>query len=191
MSAPYLEHDWFPRPLPSNVRIGPRSWLYSAYAFLHCRSQAPCCVQIGSDSGVYHGSFFELGPEGRVEIGDFCTLVGATICTNGRVVIEDYAFIAHEVFLADRFAPVPFEPGARTLRAGPAIRIGKNAWIGARAVLLQGADLGEGSIVGAATVVDTAVPPFAIVAGDPARIVGWARPDRQPANEQPPSGGGE
>ncbi len=175
-----LPHDWFPQPLPENVVLGPRSWCYSAFGFTHYRSQRPCGVRIGSDSGIYHGTFFDLGPEGEVEIGNYCTLVGAIISTNGRVVIGDYSFIAHEVVLADSFAAKPCPDTPAGLPAGarppaPRISIGMNCWIGARAVLLAGAFIGEGAIIGAAAVVDFEVPPFAVVAGNPARVVGWAK----------------
>lgn len=178
-----LPHDWYPEPLPENVRIGERSWLYSTFAFLHYRSRQPLGVRIGSDTGIYDGSFFDLGPTGEVEVGNYCALVGAILSTNGRIVIEDYAFIAHEVVLADDFAAAPGSGPRRTAEEPdpPAtvptrIVVGANSWIGARAILLGGARIGEGAIVGAATVVDFEVPPFAIVAGNPARIVGWTRP---------------
>jgi acetyltransferase-like isoleucine patch superfamily enzyme len=167
-----LSHDWFPRPLPGNVILGPRTWCYSSFAFSHYQSRRPCGVRVGSDSGIYHGTFFDLGPEGEVEIGNFCTLVGAIISTNGRVVIGDYSFLAHEVVLADSFAA---RPGPTPPATG--ISIGQNCWIGARAVLLSGAMIGQGVIVGAAAVVDFAVPSYAIVAGNPAKIVGWAKPE--------------
>jgi acetyltransferase-like isoleucine patch superfamily enzyme len=35
--------------------------------------------------------------------------------------------------------------------------------------------IGEGAVIGTATFVDFDVPPFAIVAGNPSRVVGWAR----------------
>jgi acetyltransferase-like isoleucine patch superfamily enzyme len=173
---PTLDHDWFPRPLPTNVVMGERSWLYSSFAFLHYRSRRPCGVRIGRDSGVYHGSFFDLGPGGEVEIGDYCTLVGAVIACNTRVVIEDYVFVAHEVTFADGFAATP---GAGPDHSGEpltSIVLGDNSWVGARAVLLAGARVGRGAIVGATTVVDCEVPPFAIVAGNPARVVGRCGP---------------
>ncbi|MBM3878487.1 MAG: acyltransferase [Verrucomicrobia bacterium] len=173
-----LEHDWFPRPLPANVTIGERSWWYSSFACLHYRSRKPHGVRVGRDSGIYHGTFFELGPDGEVEIGDYCTLVGAIICTNSRVVIRDYTFIAHEVIIADRFAAQPLaEPGGPVpVGGGPSeIVIGENAWIGARAILLSGATIGEGAIVGAAAFVDFPVPPYAVVAGNPGRLVGRTR----------------
>ena len=184
MSGPVvLEHDWFPRPLPSNIVIGERSWLYSAYAFVHYRSERPCGLRVGHDTGIYIETFLDLGPGGEVEIGDFCTLAGPIISTNGRVVIGDYTLISREVVIADSFAALP--PGRSPdpgWDAGPApseacILIGENAWIGTRAVLLAGARIGEGAIVGAAAVVDFEVPAYAIVAGSPARVVGWARPD--------------
>jgi acetyltransferase-like isoleucine patch superfamily enzyme len=53
----------------------------------------------------------------------------------------------------------------------PSIEIGRNAWIGARAVLLAGAQIGDDAIVGAGAVVDFEVPPGAVAAGNPARIV--------------------
>jgi UDP-2-acetamido-3-amino-2,3-dideoxy-glucuronate N-acetyltransferase len=181
-----LSHDWFPRPLPEGVKIGPRSWLYSSFAFQHCQSRRPVPVRIGSDSGIYLGTHFELGPQGEVQVGSFCTIVSAIIRTDQRVVIEDYSFIAHEVVLADRVISRPprlrsFESNHRLVEAqcetpSLSIAVRRNAWIGARAVLLHGADIGEGAIVGAAAIVDFAVPAFAIVAGNPAVIVGWARP---------------
>ncbi len=179
----FLAHDWFARPLPLNVVIGERSWLYSTFAFGHYRSRRPCGVRVGHDTGIYIGTFFDLGPAGEVWIGDFCTIAGPVIATNRRVVIEDYALISFGVVIADSFAAVPPRSAhlvgperGDPLPEEPSIVIGENAWIGARAVLLAGARIGEGAIVGAATVVDFEVPPFAITAGNPPRIVGSIRP---------------
>jgi acetyltransferase-like isoleucine patch superfamily enzyme len=183
-----LPHDWFPQPLPPNVIMGERSWCYSSFSCLHYRSRRSCGVRIGHDSGIYAGSFFDLGPEGEVDIGNFVTLVGVIICSNSRVVIRDFAFLAHEVVLADQFAAKPYPEtthiprGLGSPRTG--IVVGVNSWIGARAVLLAGASIGEGAIVGAFAVVDFDVPPFAIVAGNPARVVGWAKPAQQESEKE-------
>lgn len=187
-SSVILPHDWFPISVPSNVQMGARSWLYSSFAFLHYRSQSACGVRIGHDTGIYNGTFFDLDVNGEVIIGNFCTLVGAIIVTNRRIMIGDYAFIAHEVTIADRSTAVP--PGA-TEHLNPStgsgeISIGTNAWIGARSILLPGAHIGEGAIVGAACVVGMEVPPFSIVAGNPARIVATSYADVQSANPQRP-----
>ncbi|HWF52698.1 MAG TPA: acyltransferase [Solirubrobacteraceae bacterium] len=160
-----LEHDWFPRPLPDRIILGERSWLYSSYALHHSSGS----VRIGPDSGVYHGTHFELGPDAEVEIGGFCTIVGAIIRTNGRVVIGDHTFIAHEVVIADTPFATPPRGEAEPTAAG--VRIGSCAWIGARAIILGGARIGDEAIVGAGAVVASEVPRGATVAGNPARVV--------------------
>jgi acetyltransferase-like isoleucine patch superfamily enzyme len=168
-----LPHDWFPAPLPDNVEIGPRSWLYSTFAFAHYRSRQPMGLQVGHDSGLYHGTFLDLGPEGEVLIGNYCTLVGVIIATNGRVEVGDYTLIAHDVSIAEHFAAVPpSTKGAASRRSGRAtVTIGPNVWIGARAVLLGNVSIGEGAIIGAAAVVTGEIPAFSLAAGNPARVV--------------------
>jgi len=174
--TPPLEHDWYGGGVPDNVAVGEGSWVYSSFAFMHCRSRAAVAVSVGRATGIYNGTHFELGPAGRVTIGDYCSVVGAIIVSNRRVVIGDCALIAHEVVLADSAAAAPVLPGDDSASPAedddePSIVIGPNVWVATRAVLLGGARIGEGSIVGAAAVVDSEVPPFSVVAGNPARVV--------------------
>lgn len=56
------------------------------------------------------------------------------------------------------------------------IVIGDDVWIGARALILRGVTVGDGAIVGAGAVVTKDVPSFAIVAGNPAKIIKWRKP---------------
>jgi acetyltransferase-like isoleucine patch superfamily enzyme len=173
MPESVLPHDWFPRHVPPNVTIGAGSWLYSSFAFVHYRSQCTNGLRIGHDSGVYNGTFFDLGPEGEVAIGNYCTIVGAIFSTNGRVTIADYTFIAHEVLIADHGFARPYDEHDQHRPLTPAtIRIGENVWIGARAIVLGNVQIGDGAIVGAAAVVDRDIPPYTIFAGNPARQTG-------------------
>jgi acetyltransferase-like isoleucine patch superfamily enzyme len=55
---------------------------------------------------------------------------------------------------------------------GGDVVIGDRAWIGYRAIILPGINIGEGAVVGAGAVVTKDVPAFSIVAGNPARIIG-------------------
>jgi acetyltransferase-like isoleucine patch superfamily enzyme len=53
------------------------------------------------------------------------------------------------------------------------VRIGAHADIGVNAVVLPGVTIGKGAIVGAGAVVTRDVPPYAVVAGVPARLLRW------------------
>jgi len=55
------------------------------------------------------------------------------------------------------------------------IRIGNYVWIATKAMVLSGVTIGEGAIVGAGAVVRENVPPFGIVIGNPAQVIGYRR----------------
>lgn len=177
--------DWFDRPFPENLRVGAGSSLYSAYAFLHSSSRRACALTVGRNTGIYEGSFFELGPHGEVRIGDYCSLVGVIISTNGLVLIGSYAFLAHEVVIADHFAAAPWRRGAEPVDPVPdaelSVVLGDDVWIGAGVTLLKGTRIGAGAVVGAGAVIDFEVPAGAVVAGNPARIVASAERNARPS----------
>jgi acetyltransferase-like isoleucine patch superfamily enzyme len=52
------------------------------------------------------------------------------------------------------------------------VAIMDHAWIGARAIILPGVTVGEGAVVSAGSVVSRDVPPYTIVAGNPAEVIG-------------------
>ncbi len=51
------------------------------------------------------------------------------------------------------------------------VNIGDDVWIGGGATILPGVTVGKGAVVAAAAVVTKDVPPFALVAGNPARVI--------------------
>ena len=172
-----LPDDWFPRELPAGLEIGPRSWLHSSYHFLHCAPDAANVIRIGSDTGLYHGTFLELGPTAHVQIGNFCSIVGAIIRAEREVTIGDYALIAHEVVISDCegagracWPAATFNGPPPSCEARP-VHIGNDVWIGMRAVILAGVSIGDGAIVAAGAVVSEPVPPKTVVAGNPARVM--------------------
>ena len=159
-----LANDWFPRDLPAGLAIGSRSFLISSYVFLHTAPTAT--IRIGDDTGIYHGTFFELGAAAQVTIGDYCTLVGAILRVESELRIGNYVLISHEVVITDCESP------GFTRRQSPRpITVGDNVWIGMRAIILAGVSIGSGAVVGAGAVVCEDVPPMTIVWGNPARVV--------------------
>ncbi|MDQ3813923.1 MAG: acyltransferase, partial [Armatimonadota bacterium] len=132
------------------------------------------------------GVMFDVGPRGRVSIGDYSLVNGAWIICDAHVEIGDYALISWNVVLMDTYR-VPLDPGERrreleqAARRSPRrldagvearpIHIGRNVWIGFDSCVLPGVTIGEGSIVGARSVVAEDVAPYTIVAGNPARVI--------------------
>ena len=60
---------------------------------------------------------------------------------------------------------------------GGQVEIGDFVWIGYRATILPGIKIGEGAVIGAGSLVSKDVPPYAIVAGNPARPIGERKKD--------------
>jgi acetyltransferase-like isoleucine patch superfamily enzyme len=95
---------------------------------------------------------------------------------NKEIIIEDGVKIASNCSFADTDGH-PLDPDRRANDEPPdaasvkPIRICRNAWIGNGARVLKGVTVGEGAIVAADAVVVKDVPAFAVVAGNPARVV--------------------
>jgi acetyltransferase-like isoleucine patch superfamily enzyme len=107
----------------------------------------------------------------RVFLGD-----GVTLKANRQIVIEDDVLISQGCYIGDSDDhPIDLEAriagrpsAAEEIRP---VRIARGAWIGRRSLILKGVTIGEGAIVGAASIVTKDVPPFSIAAGNPARVI--------------------
>ncbi len=108
---------------------------------------------------------------GHVFIGDF----GRISNERGRVSIGRHAQIGEQVLILttnhnyENAEKIPYDHKAIQR---PVI-IGDFVWIGARVTILGGVQIDEGAIIGAGAVVTKSVPACAIVAGNPATIIGW------------------
>nr|WP_316670018.1 DapH/DapD/GlmU-related protein [uncultured Propionibacterium sp.] len=92
---------------------------------------------------------------------------GLTCMSSGGIDIEDDVMIGPEAALIT--ANHDFDD-LRVLQFKP-VRIGRGAWIGARAIILPGVTVGEGAVVASGAVVTHDVAPRTIVGGNPARFI--------------------
>jgi len=181
-----LPWDWYAGSIPDNVVIDETAYVETSFSF-HCyRSRVQAGVHVGSGTSVYLGTMFDVGLRGRVGIGEYALVNGAWIICDGEITIGDYALISWNVVLMDSYR-VPVDAQARRqaleriagrserlldgdVSARP-VHIERNVWLGFGVCVLPGVRIGEGSIVGAQSVVCENVPPYCIAAGNPARIV--------------------
>jgi len=181
-----LAWDWYPGMIPDNVEVDETAYLETTFSFRFFRSKLPAGVRYERGASTYLGTMFDVGPAGRVTIGEYALVHGARIICDAEVSIGDYALISWNVVLMDTYR-IPLHPkerrkelelvpgrAPRVAEAGTSARpivIGKNVWIGFDACVLPGVTVGEGSVVGAKSVVKDSVPPFTVVAGNPAQVI--------------------
>jgi acetyltransferase-like isoleucine patch superfamily enzyme len=181
-----LPWDWYGGTLPANVLLDETAYLDTTFSFRLYRSEAPVGVSIGRGASVYVGTMFDVGPEGRVRVGDYALVHGAWIICDSEVEIGDYSLVSWNVVLLDSYR-VPLDPSNRRRELEQAtrrvprrlgakvparpVRIGRNVWVGFDVCVLPGVAIGEGSVVGARSVVIEDVPPYTVVAGNPARVL--------------------
>lgn len=127
-------------------------------------------------SGTTIGPFVEI--QRMVSVGARCKISSHAFLCSG-VTIEDEVFVGHGVmFVNDLFPRATTPDGNRQQdddwELSPT-RVCRGASIGSGASILGGITIAEYALVGAGAVVTKDVPPFAIVAGNPARVIGDSR----------------
>lgn len=119
------------------------------------RFSARPTLTIGDRTGIGHDCTFAVAR--RIEIGSDCRIAGG-------------------VWMFDSPGH-PSEPEARRRGLPPdpdqvkPITVGPNVWIGGSSIIFPGVCIGEGAVIAAGSVVIADVPPFTVVAGNPARRI--------------------
>lgn len=130
----------------------------------------PRGVRIGRNCRIAHRVKIvaELGG-GTLEMGDNVTInEGVRLDHTGALVIGDDALLSHEAVVYTHSHGI--DPRSRPLPLS--LRIGKGAWIGARAMIMANVDsIGHGAVVAAGSIVTKNVPVSTVVGGNPAKTI--------------------
>ena len=107
-------------------------------------------------------------PDERLEIGHFVSIAeGVTFILGGNHPYKGFSTYPFKVKLLGH---------SREAQTKGPIVVGDDVWIGTNAMILSGVRIGQGAVIGAGALVTSDVPPYAIVAGNPARIVRYRFP---------------
>jgi acetyltransferase-like isoleucine patch superfamily enzyme len=145
-----------------DVRLGKNTRVFAFVNLYGC--------EIGDDVKI--GAFVEI--QKGVKIGNRCKISSHTFICEG-VTLEDEVFVGHSVlFTNDRFPRATNNSGQLQMETDwtciPTL-VKRGASIGSGSTLLCGITVGENALIGAGSVVTKDVPPGAVVAGNPARVI--------------------
>ncbi len=139
-------------------------------------------ITLGQNVSLYGFDYLNAeGEQGYINIGErshidqFCVLYG-----QGGLEIGRFCAIASGVKIYSQSNQYKHDRDQRIIDQPiiyKKVKIGDDVWIGANAVILPGVQIDDGAIVGAGAVVRKDIHRYAIVAGVPAKIVGWRKPN--------------
>jgi acetyltransferase-like isoleucine patch superfamily enzyme len=166
------------------ARIGSKSNIFGSIISDNVTVSSNCiisCSTIREDAFVYDGSslhevevgrFSYVGRDsvlGQTTIGRFCSLGPELLCGHGEHP-TDFVSSSPVFYSTRKQCRVSFSD-KDYFAEKKAITIGHDVWIGARALIRDGVNIGHGAIIGAGTIVLVDVPPYAIVGGVPAKLI--------------------
>ena len=160
------------------------TWKFNGLPYIQRRSDA--LVSIGehfiansafasNSLGCFQRCVIRAGVGATIRIGHHVGISGTTISAANAISIGNHVMIGSGALITDTDSH-PLDPIERRHGGGGVskpIIIGDDVFIGARAIILKGVRLGCGCIVGAGAVVTKDVMERTIVAGNPARVVGY------------------
>ena len=132
-------------------------WLEAVTVFAGTRYEP--LLTIGANVNL--SDYVHVACTNRVTIGD-------GLLSGSRVVISDHS---HGIYAGPEQSSPQLRPVERRLSNDRTVVIGPNVWLGDGVAVLGGAEIGEGAILGANSVVTGKIPPFCIAVGAPARPV--------------------
>lgn len=108
-----------------------------------------------------NGSFIVKG-EGTLVINKYCAIGSGVKCITSN---HDMTYMNLQVALQRKLA------AKSNISERKKISIGHNVWIGDSVIILPGVKIGNGAVIGAGSVLTKNIPPYAIAAGNPAKVI--------------------
>lgn len=94
-----------------------------------------------------------------------------TLVDDTHIYVGDYTMFAPNVVVATAAHPILPELREKAYQYNAPVRIGRNCWIGAGAILLPGVTIGDNTVIGAGSVVTKDIPSNVVAVGNPCRVL--------------------
>lgn len=94
-----------------------------------------------------------------------------TMVDDTHIYVGDYTMFGPNVTVAAAGHPILPELREQAYQYNEPVRIGKNCWIGAGAVIVPGVEIGDNTVIGAGAVVTKNIPANVVAAGNPCRVL--------------------
>lgn len=154
--------------------------------FMHAIIDNGCCftddTEIGFNSHILGGclinhsiigAYTYIGQNSRFQntrIGNYCSVASDVICGLGNHPLDLFSTSPLFYRVNNTFNLKIVDKDLDFSEYKP-INIGHDVWIGTRAIILDGVNIGNGAVIAAGALVTKNVPPYAIVAGIPAKVI--------------------
>ncbi len=120
---------------------------------------------------MYEGTKIIVYPDASLEVGDEVSLNGCVIQCATSIKIGNNTSVPAGTLVQDTdYHPCYDHEGNPKCYKKPIV-IGNNVWIASRCMILKGVTIGDGAIVASGSVVTKDVPPYCLVAGNPAKVI--------------------
>ena len=155
-------------------------YLYSKFFKIVLQGKSIRNSKVDKTAKIYSGTEFYDSSIGRhsyigynseihsCDIGAFCSIANGLIVGGAKHPLN---WVSTSPVFYDVGGGTGSHLGNHKIESLKRTSIGDDVWIGSRVIIMQGLNIGTGAVVGAGSVVTKDVPPYAIVAGCPARII--------------------
>jgi acetyltransferase-like isoleucine patch superfamily enzyme len=158
---------------PHKITLGDNT-VIDDNVLLDAKGERNVGLRIGANAYIGRNTILNC-KEGSISVGDYTNIsANCSLLSETEIVLGRYCFLAGQCYLVaggnhsfdDVSRPIMFQPSVS--KGG--IRVGDDVWLGAGVIVLDGASIGQGTVVGAGSVVTGPLPEFAVAVGSPARV---------------------
>lgn len=127
-------------------------------------------TELSNPLGINHRCMLTALENARIQIGDGCGFSGTAVYCSESIILGNGVRCGANTLIMDSDGHLD------DYRTGPnsPIIIGDNVWLGVGVTVMKGSKIGREALIGAGSVIRNVIPPYSIVLGNPAKVIGFS-----------------